>query len=238
MEGKEIIFITGTDTGVGKTLLTALLLHHLRQTGVNALAMKPFCSGGRGDVKLLQSLQQGALADVEMNPFYFTKPVAPLVAQKGRRPISLREVIEKIARVRSRCDCLLIEGSGGLLVPLGPDFLVADLIAGLKCRVVVAARNRLGTINHTLLTTEALLAHGLRKRDLSVVLMSQLNKDFSCRSNRGIIAELLNPVPVLKIPFLGPRISNRAAIIKGYSKCKKTLGVLTGINGIGQNRLR
>jgi dethiobiotin synthetase len=231
MDGKKIIFITGTDTGVGKTLLTALLLHHLRQTGVNALAMKPFCSGGRGDVRLLQSLQPGALSDAEMNPFYFAKPIAPLVAQKGRRPIRLREVIEKIARVRSQCDCLLIEGSGGLLVPLGPDFLVADLIAGLKCRVVVSARNRLGTINHTLLTAEALIARGVRKRDLSVVLMSQRNQDISCLTNRDVLAELLNPVPVLKIPFLGSRISNRATIVEGYSKCKKTLGVLAGING-------
>src|SRR5579862_6832824 len=111
MDGKKIIFITGTDTGVGKTLLTALMLHHLRQAGVHALAMKPFCSGGRGDVRLLQSLQPGALSDAEMNPFYFAKPVAPLVAQKGWRAIRLREVIKKIGEVQRQCDCLLIEGS-------------------------------------------------------------------------------------------------------------------------------
>jgi dethiobiotin synthetase len=238
MDGKKIIFITGTDTGVGKTLLNALLLHHLRQTGVNALAMKPFCSGGRADVRLLQSLQPGVLSDAEMNPFYFAKPVAPLVAQKSRRAIRIREVIEKIRRVLSQCDCLLIEGSGGLLVPLGPDFLVADLITSLKCRVIVAARNQLGTINHTLLTAEALLARGTRKRDLSVVLMSQRAKDVSSRSNREVLAELLNPVPVLKIPFLGPRISSQAAIIRSHPKLNRTLGVLASTNGVGQVRLR
>jgi dethiobiotin synthetase len=231
-------FITGTDTGVGKTVLTALLLQHLRQTGVKALAMKPFCSGGRADIRLLQSLQPGALTDAEMNPFYFEKPVAPLVAQKGRRAIRLGDVIEKIAKIRSQCDCLLIEGSGGLLVPLGPDFLVVDLIAKLKCRVVVAARNRLGTINHTLLTSGALLAHGLKQKDISVVLMSQRTKDASCRSNRELLAKLLNPVPVLEIPFLGDRISSRSEIAGAYPKIKKSLGTFARTDGIGQSGLR
>jgi dethiobiotin synthetase len=231
VDGKKIIFITGTDTGVGKTLLTALLLHHLRDSGVRALAMKPFCSGGHADVRLLQSLQPGELSDAEMNPFYFAKPVAPLVAQKGRRAIRLGEVIEKIRKVRSRCDCLLIEGSGGLLVPLGPDFMVADLITNLKCRVIVAARNRLGTINHTLLTAGALLARGLRRQDLSVVLMSQRTKDSSCATNQDVLTELLNPVPVLKIPFLGSRISSKGAIARSCLKLKPILGRLARING-------
>ncbi|HXD01311.1 MAG TPA: dethiobiotin synthase [Verrucomicrobiae bacterium] len=238
MDGKKIIFITGTDTGVGKTLLTALLLRHLRQTGVNALAMKPFCSGGRADLKLLQSLQPGALSDAEMNPFYFAKPVAPLVAQKGRPTIRLREVIEKIREVRRQCDCLLIEGSGGLLVPLGPDFLVADLIESLKCRVIIAARNQLGTINHTLLTAGELLARGLNRRDLGVVLMSQRIKDASCSTNQDVLTELLNPVPVLKIPFLGPIISSEAGIIRSHPKLRQTLGTLTMINGVGKAGLR
>jgi dethiobiotin synthetase len=236
MDGKKIIFITGTDTGVGKTLLTALLLHHLRQAGVHALAMKPFCSGGRADVRLLQSLQSGELSDAEMNPFYFAKPVAPLVAQKGRRAIQLGEVVGKIGKISSRCDCLLIEGSGGLLVPLGPGFLVADLITKFKCRVVVAARNRLGTINHTLLTVEALLARGLKRDDLSVVLMSQRTKDSSCATNQEVLAELLNPVPVVKIPFLGGRISSGTAIIRSCPKLQKTLQSLARINGFGQSR--
>src|SRR4051812_15300908 len=116
---KKILFITGTDTGVGKTLFTALLLHHLRATGCRALAMKPFCSGGRGDVKLLQSLQPGELSDEEMNPFYFKDPVAPLVATEARKKrIHLSDVIARVQVVQAQCDVLLIEGSGGLLVPL------------------------------------------------------------------------------------------------------------------------
>jgi dethiobiotin synthetase len=160
------------------------------------------------------------------------------VAQKGRRTIRIRDVIEKIRRVQSKCDWLLIEGSGGLLVPLGPDFLVADLIESLECRVVIAARNRLGTINHTLLTAGALLARRLKKQDLSVVLMSQQTKDYSCATNLAVLRELLDPVPVLEIPFFGSRILSRAAIVRSCPKLKKTLGMLAGINGIGQAGLR
>jgi dethiobiotin synthetase len=232
MDEKKIIFITGTDTGVGKTSLTALLLHHLRESGVRALAMKPFCSGGRADVRLLQSLQPGALSDDKMNPFYFAQPVAPLVAQKTRCAIRLREVIAKIGEVRDQCDCLLVEGSGGLLVPLGPGYMVADLIAGLNCRVVVAARNRLGTINHTLLTVEALQARGVKQKDLSVVIMTQGNKDVSCRTNRGVLARLLKPVPVLEIPFLGAEIFSGAAIVRGYPRLRKTLRAILKLNRV------
>jgi dethiobiotin synthetase len=227
MDGSKIIFVTGTDTGVGKTVLTALLLHHLRESGVNALAMKPFCSGGQADVRLLQSLQAGALSDAEMNPYYFSHPVAPLVAQRGRRMIRLREVIGKIRSVSNKCDCLLIEGSGGLLVPLGPDFTVADLIRGLKCRVIVAARNRLGTINHTLLTVSALAGYGMKRDAIKVVLMGQGKKDLSSQTNRGVLAKLLKPVPVLEVPFLGAGISNRSKISKGSRNLRNILKQLS-----------
>ena len=158
---KKIIFVTGTDTGVGKTLLTALLLFHLRQTAPShTLAMKPFCSGSRADVRLLQSLQPGELTDAEMNPFYFAQPLAPLVAaRKNQKKLRLNNVIQRIQAVQKQCDQLLIEGSGGLLVPLGADFNIANMIEKLDCQVIVAARNRLGTINHTLLTINHLQMH-------------------------------------------------------------------------------
>jgi dethiobiotin synthetase len=228
MDGSKIIFITGTDTGVGKTVLTALLLHHLRERGVNALAMKPFCSGGHADVRLLQSLQRGELPDDEMNPYYFKMPVAPLVEQKGGREIRLGEVIGKIRKVRDRCDCLLIEGSGGLMVPLGPGFMVADLIRSLKCRVIVVARNRLGTINHTLLTTSALAAYGVKRDAIDVVLMAQERKDISSRTNRRLLAELLRPVRVLEVPFLGAGISSPSRISGKNRKVGIILKRLTG----------
>src|SRR5947209_4920543 len=99
----KIIFVTGTDTGVGKTLLTAVLLSHLRQQGVHALAMKPFCSGceaGLTDVDILYRLQDQELATHEINPFFFPEPLAPLVAARCHRVrITLNEVLDRIRSV-------------------------------------------------------------------------------------------------------------------------------------------
>lgn len=217
----KIIFVTGTDTGVGKTLLTALSLHHLRESGCRALAMKPFCSGSRADVELLQSLQPGELSDEEANPYYFLRPIAPLIAQRRqRKKIGLREVVQRIRDVKKKCDQLVIEGSGGVFVPLGEGFMVADLIAEVGGKVVVVARNRLGTINHTLLTVEALKARRLRK--ISVVLMDGGKPDYSAGTNFKILRELLG-LPVTRLPFLG-RSATQIAVVKDCcKKVKKTL---------------
>jgi dethiobiotin synthetase len=204
MSGKKIIFVTGTDTGVGKTLLTALLLQHLRESGCHALAMKPFCSGGRGDVKLLQSLQRGELSDEEVNPFYFRAPVAPLVElKKTRRNISLSEVVATIRHVEKKCERLLVEGSGGLMVPLGQGYLVEDLILKLKCQVTVVARNRLGTINHTLLTVARLRARGIKDANMRVALMNGPGKDISSKSNAKFLKGLLGEVEMVVLRDLG-----------------------------------
>ena len=248
----RIIFITGTGTGVGKTLLTGLLLHHLRQGGSHALAMKPFCSGGTADVDFLHALQDGDLAPREINPFYFSEPIAPLIAaRKHRRRISLREVLKRIQRIVARLNSssaalesrrinrrasdfgsknsekyLLIEGSGGLLVPLGEGYNVADLIEKLGCEVIVAAANKLGTINHTLLTIQASQHIGLQR--LKVVLMGVGRRDDSSSSNRRILVEMLAPIPVLGVPFLGAKPMEMAALKKSEKKMKKTLAQILG----------
>ncbi len=228
MNVKKIIFVTGTDTGVGKTVLTALLLHHLRENGARVLAMKPFCSGGRADVKLLQALQRGELSDEEVNPFYFEEPVAPLVAaQKHRRNIRLEEVMNRIQSVAKRCDYLIVEGAGGLLAPWGKGYNAANLIAQLNCRVLVAARNQLGTINHTLLTVHALQSVGKTKKRFAIVLMSGKKTDLSAASNRKTLMKLLRPVRVLEIPFLGVQAAHVQGIKQGHAKAIKTLGLLT-----------
>jgi dethiobiotin synthetase len=214
----KIIFVTGTDTGVGKTLFTGLLLHHLRSTGHHALAMKPFCSGGTSDVEFLSGIQNGELSREEMNPFYFSEPIAPLVAaRKLRRKISLTDVTRKIESVAKRCEVLLIEGSGGLLVPLGEKFLVRDLIAKLNCEVIVVSRNRLGTINHTLLTVGAL--QKLRGRKIKVVLMNGSEMDFSSATNGNVLKQLIYPFQLFSIGFLGENTSLK----NKHKKVKKTL---------------
>jgi dethiobiotin synthetase len=224
MPAKQIIFITGTDTGVGKTLLTALLLCHLRQKPGRTLAMKPFCSGGLGDVRLLQSLQPGELSDAEMNPFYFAQPVAPLVAAtKKQKNVRLSDVLERIHAIKMKCDRLIIEGSGGLLVPLGENYTVADLIAALDCQVIVVARNQLGTINHTLLTINALRAIGKKPRDLSVVLMSGAKPDLSSQTNLKTLTKLLRSISVYTLPHLGPKACTTKNVQSNYPKTRPIL---------------
>jgi len=217
-----VIFITGTDTGVGKTVLTGLLLQHLRQGGCHALAMKPFCSGSRADAKFLRVVQDDELTLEEINPFFFAEPLAPLVAaRKHHRSIRLREVLQRIRRIANRCQCLLIEGIGGVLVPLGKGFAVLDLIGRLGCETILVSRNRLGTINHTLLSVRALQDAGIQ--GLKVVLMASPDTDFSADSNGPILAELLAPAPVFPVPFLGRNPARFGALTTGEKKVKKTL---------------
>ena len=223
----HIVFITGTDTGVGKTLLTGLLLHHLRQSGCHALAMKPFCSGSRKDVNFLHAVQDGELTRDEINPFFFVEPLAPLVAaRKHHRLVHLAEVLRRIRGLTRRCRCLLIEGIGGVLVPLGEGFAVRDLTAKLGCGAIVVARNRLGTLNHTLLAVDALQHAGVTR--VKIVLMSSPETDFSSDSNGLILSELLAPTPVFTIPFLGRNPTRLEALKIAEKKSKKTLARILG----------
>ncbi len=227
----NIIFVTGTDTGVGKTVLAALLLVYLLRSGVRALAIKPFCCGGRADVDLLCALQAGALDAAEVNPYYFAETVAPLVAaRKHRRQVSLPEVLAHIHAVAARCDCLIVEGCGGLQVPLGEQYTVADLIGQLECQVVVVGRDQLGTINHTLLTVTAL--QGLGIRQLQVALMRQRQPDLAARSNQRVLARWLAPVKVWSVPYLGPHAASAKAAKKNQKKVKKVLAHLVPIDRI------
>lgn len=207
---------------MGKTLLTVSLLFHLRQSGVNALAMKPFCSGGTGDVDLIQAIQGHDPPREGVNPFYFPEAVAPLIAARKRgKAIRLSKVLRAIYRMHERCACLIIEGSGGLLVPLGEGFTVVDVIASLDCDVVVVGRNKLGTINHTLLTVEALRARGVKR--INVVLMGQSSEDSSAQSNATFLIETLANIEVFTLPYLGAGAARIGPVKRNVRKIEKTL---------------
>lgn len=226
----RIIFVTGTDTGVGKTLFTGLLLHHLRARGTHALAMKPFCSGGRADVRFLRSLQDNEITAEEINPFFYPEPVAPLVsARKHRRKVSIVQVLSAIRTLAARCECLLVEGAGGLLVPLGQGYTVAHVIQECEADdTVVVAANRLGTINHTCLTVSYLRQMPRVAQTIQVVLMQHRRRDFSVDTNQKILRQVLAPVPIRSIPYLGRNSSRRPLIRNPGNKVKKTLAAVVG----------
>src|ERR1051326_8938936 len=271
MAGKpRILFITGTDTGVGKTVLTGLLLSHLRQTSCPALALKPFCSGGRAAAELLLALQRGDLALDEINPFHFTEPLAPLVAARlHRRKIPMSSVLASIGalatrlaspefkvqsskfKVQSSTPVLLIEGAGGLVSPLGePTFsrityhasrpyTALDLITALSkpppasrftlhasrftLHVIVVAPNRLGTINHTLLTLDKLRQIGIPDPVLVLNdLLPERHAGLDSRYNGALLSEMLRPLRIVRLPYLG-KVSTAREIQNRAKKLRKPL---------------
>lgn len=224
----RILFITGTGTGVGKTVLTAMLLRHLREEGHRALAMKPFCSGSRHDARLLHRLQKEDVTLAETNPFFFRQPLAPWVAarESRRAQIPLRDALGKIRGLGKRGEILLVEGSGGVLAPLGDNYAAAELISQLQCEIVIVAPNCLGTINHTLLTAKH--AQTVGAKEIKIVMMSGQKPDLASRSNINAIRELLPGIAVISMPYLGGGASKTSGVKKNAKKMKKTLAQVFG----------
>jgi len=220
--GAKTLFVTGTDTGVGKTLLTALLLVHLRERGTCARAIKPISSGGREDAKLFYELLERQVPLDKINPFHFDEPVAPLLAaRRCGRIIELEDVLGVIREARSQCDYLLVEGAGGLLSPLGKDFSAAELIRELACSVLVVGKNQVGVINHVRLTLAALQVVGATP--VKVVLDGCEEADQSTAANAELLRNLLPLEDVFSVPFLGRRAGQIQHAKKSSKKLQKVL---------------
>ncbi len=201
---RTTFFITGTDTGVGKTVLTALLTRHLRERGVNAVALKPVCSGDRDDARALYTASAGALTLDEINPWHFRAPKAPLpAARREHKRVVLTDVLAHVRAMQKRFAVVLIEGAGGLLSPLGEKFDSHDLIAALGATPMVVCPNRLGAVNQILLTLAA-LPRGASRR-ARVVLMSPSKPDASTSTNASLLAEFPGARRIFCLPWLGGR---------------------------------
>lgn len=172
MTGDNIkgLFITGTDTGVGKTIAAAALARLLHNRGVNVGVMKPVTSGCREENGCLVSQDAELLAwgtglevvNDDIAPYLLREPIAPSeAAERGGVLIEFRRIGEAFARLASRHDFIIVEGAGGLMAPLAGNLLVADLVNYLSLPILVVARPGLGTINHTLLTCFAAKQFGI-----------------------------------------------------------------------------
>ena len=196
-----VIFITGTDTGVGKTMLACLLTRYLRGAGVSVGALKPVCSGGRADARLLHAALDGALALDEINPWHFRAPLAPvLAARREGRKLRRNGVVACVRRMRKQFQVLLVEGAGGLLSPLGEDFDSRDLILSLRATPVVVCPNRLGAVSQTLLVLAALPRRV--SSQAQVVLMSPARSDAASRNNRRLLGEIIGADRIHVFPRL------------------------------------
>lgn len=194
----RIIFITGSDTGAGKTVLAALLTRHLRKQGLRVAGIKPLCSGGRADARALHEAAGKVLSLDEVNPWHFRAALAPLLAaRKEKRRVRLREVLAHLRKIAGRFDVTVVEGAGGLLSPLGEDFNSRDLIRAIRARPVVVCPNRLGAVNQALLVLEA-LPSAVSAR--TPVILSAVQADASQAANLSLLREILGAKRVFELP--------------------------------------
>jgi len=191
------LFITGTDTGVGKTTFCTLFLRALRSQGVDAVGIKPFCCGDRSDAEQLQTASGGCVEISEVNPVWLRVPAAPYTACLiENRSLDVAIAVETIERLAAKHALILIEGIGGWRVPLTQQLCMSQFATALGFPVLVVAANKLGALNHTQLTVDSIASS--KAVCLGVVLSEpeQTEGNPAHLTNRGVLEELL-AVPVL-----------------------------------------
>lgn len=182
------VFLTGTDTGVGKTYTAVCLLRLLRATGLRCAGMKPICCGDREDAELLLAASSEGLSIDEVNPVWLKTPAAPLTAARIEdAPIETSRLVAGLADLRERYDFVLVEGVGGWLVPISEKYFVADLAVEMQLPVLVVAINRLGCLNHTLLTVRSVEAHGLDCRGVLLNAPKGMEAEIAVETNGDIL---------------------------------------------------
>jgi len=190
------LFITGTDTGVGKTHIAARLLHLLRASGIRCAGMKPICCGDRRDAEALLAAGSDCVAIDEVNPVWLKTPAAPIVGTLMEKvTIDIEHILSAFHALQERVEYVIVEGTGGWLVPIRSDYFVSDLAAAMKLPVLVVAQNRLGCLNHAVLTVRSVAAHQLRCLGL-VLNSTELASDIAVLTNADILKRILN-VPLL-----------------------------------------
>lgn len=202
------LFVTGTDTGIGKTQASCALLSLLADTGLQPQGFKPYESGcaslrAPADALAMREAARSTLPLEALSVHRFRAPLAPGVAARrlGRVP-DWRATLAAWERLRQ--GPVIVEGAGGLFVPLDPERDIIDLIAALRLPVLLVARAALGTLNHTALSLEALARRRIPVRAVLLVCSSPV-RDSSMRDNPALLAErhrlpVLGPVPYLEDP--------------------------------------
>ena len=164
------LFVTGTDTEIGKTAASTALLHALRRRGLRALGMKPVASGshdhGEGlrneDALALQAASWPRPAYADLNPYALRQPLAPeLAAAEDGVEVALGPIVTAFERLRAQADVVVVEGVGGWLAPLSAQLDQLDLVRALRLPVLLVVGMRLGCVNHARLTAQSLQANGI-----------------------------------------------------------------------------
>lgn len=199
MRAERVLFVTGADTGVGKTFVAAALLRHLAERGWDVVGVKPVETGCGGAIRPEEDGAILAAASGQTSPrAALTRlglPVAPPVAAEAEGVrLTMETWIEAIDPLTERHDLVLVEGAGGLLSPLTWSTNLRDMLVTIRSRALVVASDRLGTLNHTLLTLEA-----LGRSALGVVFTAPEKADESTGTNRDALARVRPDVNLISI---------------------------------------
>ena len=199
--------ITGTDTGVGKTVVACALISALRDRGLSVAAMKPVETGVEGepaDARRLCEAAGGQDSLDDVCPERFDEPLAPWVAaRRAGRPITISALEAARSRLESGRDALIVEGAGGLLVPITDGVAYDTLFRRWNLDCIIVAANRLGAVNHTLLTLRAARAAGLRVRAVVLNTLCPGEATIAEQTNFDTLRRLVPEATVLSFPYHG-----------------------------------
>jgi dethiobiotin synthetase len=196
------LFVTGTDTGVGKTLVSAALLHQLARHHARVVGMKPVAAGlieHQGamvseDVLMLRAASTLKVPAELDNPVALTEPVSPhLAARHAGRVVRVADLLVPARALQQQADALVVEGAGGWRVPLNDDETLADLARALKAPVLLVVGLRLGCLNHAMLTAEAIRADGL---SLAGWVANHIDPDMACADENLATLRARIPAPL------------------------------------------
>jgi dethiobiotin synthetase len=191
-------FVTGTDTGVGKTEVAACLARYFSEKGLKVEVMKPVATGVKKichDARVLKAASGSKAPLNRINPISLRSPLAPLMASEiENKDINLDIIWKCFKELSSSGDMIIVEGIGGLMVPIKNGkrrvFYVRDMIAKMKLPVILVARPDLGTINHTLMTVNILKAKGLEISGIIFSHAGRVKKSPAVKTNPSLIKKL------------------------------------------------
>jgi dethiobiotin synthetase len=186
------LFITGTDTGAGKTHTVVQLLRLLHTAGTSCAGMKPICCGDRRDAELLLKASSDGLTIDDVNPVWLKTPAAPIVGSLTEEVnINIEQILAAFRALQNRVAHVIVEGVGGWLVPIRSDYFVSDLVVEMGLPVLVVAQNRLGCLNHAALTVRSVLQHKLPCVGVALNGVPDTS-DIAAVTNADILKKILN----------------------------------------------
>jgi len=243
-------FITGTDTGVGKTVIAGALLLVIRSLGISVCGMKPIETGCMKSENVVQKAESRVkdtllipadgmflkeIADMDdsidvITPIRFEKPLAPFPASEIEGiPVDIDKIKKAFKDLLKKYDLVVVEGIGGLLVPIKRDYFVLDLAKDFELPIIIVSRPGIGTINHTLLTVNYAMKEGLNVAGIIINYSRPPEKTLAEETNPKVIRQI-SPVPIIGIfPYLedlGRSTIERAAVknlnLEKIRNCLKT----------------